>query len=193
MPLHLSPPPAPALRCVLAALQDVHGPTATSGPGSPHPELSLPVHTWKRLRDPRGEIRTELTGWRFPLGPAEGTSADPPQAAEALLTPEGWTFGYLSQGPYVTSTERALRQCSAQAGSYQPRLLSLPELYMLTLWLHGDVDAAPDRNGPAPNDLLVPLAPAPPGIPSHRPHRVEALLPLLTVRLLAGPLMSAPA
>ena len=80
---------------------------------------------------------------------------------------------------------------------YQPRLLSVPELYMLTLWLHGDCTADGADGRPAATDLLVPLAPAPPGIAAHRPHRVAELLPVLTHRLTptptATPLLGSPA
>ncbi|CAM5601297.1 hypothetical protein SGRIM128S_06433 [Streptomyces griseomycini] len=54
---------------------------------------------------------------------------------------------------------------------------------MLTLWLHGDPAADAGTGHPAATDLLVPLAPAPPGIAAHRPHRVAELLPVLTLRL----------
>ncbi|MDJ1135700.1 hypothetical protein [Streptomyces iconiensis] len=115
-------------------------------------------------------------------------------SAEAVLTADGWAFGQFRQGPYVLSTVRALRQAQLLPTAYQPRLLSFPELYMLTLWLHRDVTADPASGSPAPSDLLIPLAPAPPGIPAHQPHRVDALLPLLTRRLVRpAPLLRTPA
>lgn len=54
---------------------------------------------------------------------------------------------------------------------------------MLTLWLHGAVGADAAAGLPAGEDLLVPLAPAPPGIAAYRPHPVSELLPVLTHRL----------
>jgi hypothetical protein len=59
-------------------------------------------------------------------------------------------------------------------------MLSVPGLYMLALWLHDD--SAEDHA----EDLLVPLAPAPPGIAAHRVHRAADLLPALTPRLPSG-------
>ncbi|MFD8943489.1 hypothetical protein ACFV00_16015 [Streptomyces californicus] len=43
----------------------------------------------------------------------------------------------------------------------------------------------------APTDVLVPLAPAPPGIAAHRPHRVADLLPVISMRVAPGPLLSS--
>jgi hypothetical protein len=72
-------------------------------------------------------------------------------------------------------------------------LLSVPELYMLTLWLHADCTADGATGHPAATDLLVPLAPAPPGIAAHRPYLVTELLPVLTHRVTPAPLLSSPA
>ncbi|MBO8192898.1 hypothetical protein ITI46_14650 [Streptomyces oryzae] len=136
--------------------------------------------------------RTRLTGWRFLLtdegteGSAGGDGAQGGAyvgTAEAVLTADGWTFGQFRQGPYELSTVRAVRQAELLPAPYQPRLLSVPELYMLTLWLHADVTADPCGGVPDPADLLIPLAPAPPGIAPHTAHRVDALLPVLTRRL----------
>jgi hypothetical protein len=109
-----------------------------------------------------------------------------------MLTPDGWAFSHFFEGPYVTSTERALHQAEALPQPYQARLLSLPGLYMLTLWLHGDLTADGAEGHPADTDLLVPLAPAPPGIPAHRPFRVTELLPVLTHRATPVPLLGPP-
>jgi hypothetical protein len=82
-----------------------------------------------------------------------------------------------------------LRQAETMKQPYQARLLSVPSLYMLTLWLHGDCAADGAAGHPAATDLLVPLAPAPPGIAAHRPHRVAELLPVLTHRVTPAPLL----
>lgn len=198
MSLHTLVAPAPALRTVHAALgsaaavRGARTPLAIRAVGSTlRPELPLPVHVLSGLDAPTGPPRTTLTGWRFLLrgnGPAVGT-------AETVLTPDGYAFSHFGEGPYVASAENALRRAAALPGSYQPRLLSIPELYMLTLWLHADAGAPQDEAEPAltDSDLLVPLAPAPPGIAADRPHRVDELLPLLSHRLLPGPMLEAPA
>ncbi|MFJ1655618.1 hypothetical protein ACIOC2_30510 [Streptomyces sp. NPDC088337] len=194
MPLHVPPAPAPALRSVLTALDS---PTAVRDAGSPGlrsaqepttPELPLPVHVLDRIT-PEGITATRLAGWRFLIRCGDHAVA----AAETVLTPDGWTFSHFFEGPYVTSTERALRQAEALGQPYQPRLLSIPSLYMLTLWLHGDLSDDGTTGHPAATDLLVPLAPAPPGIAAHLPHRVADLLPVLTHRVTPIRLMGSPA
>jgi hypothetical protein len=114
-------------------------------------------------------------------------------AADTMLTADGWAFSRFFEGPYLLATERALRQAETLQTGYQPRLLSVPELYMLTLWLHGDTEADASEGPLAPTDLLVPLAPAPPGIAAHRPHRVSELLPVIRLRLAPAPLLRTPA
>ncbi|MER7762143.1 hypothetical protein [Streptomyces sp. NPDC097619] len=185
MPLHVPPAPAPALRSVLAALDsasavhDAHTPALRSLEGQLSVELPLPVHVLEPVTSVGRPPRTRLTGWRFLIRSGERFVA----AADTRLTADGWAFSHFFEGPYVAATERALRQAEAPGTRYQPRLLSVPELYMLTLWLHRGVGADPGSGLPGAADLLVPLAPAPPGIAAYRPHPVSELLPVLTHRL----------
>lgn len=193
MPLHVPSAPAPALRSVLTALgsptavREAKTPSLRTAQGPATPELPLPLHVLDRVSED-GTAVTRLAGWRFLIRCGDRAVA----AAETMLTPDGWAFSHFFEGPYIASTERALRQAENMKGAHQPRLLSVPGLYMLTLWLHGDLTA--DGAGhPAATDLLVPLAPAPPGIAAHRPHRVAELLPMLTHRVTPAPLLGSPA
>jgi hypothetical protein len=145
------------------------------------------VHVLDRIT-PAGASATRLAGWRFLIRSGDRAVA----AAETMLTPDGWAFSHFFEGPWVASTERALRQAETMTQPYQARLLSVPELYMLTLWLHGDCTADGATGHPAATDLLVPLAPAPPGIAAHRAQRVADLLPVLTLRITRGPLLGSP-
>ncbi|MFI7400293.1 hypothetical protein ACIBW9_07350 [Streptomyces sp. NPDC049541] len=194
MPLHVPPAPAPALRTVLTALgsptavREARTPSLLRSQGPATPELPLPVHVLDEL-SPAGVSATRLAGWRFLIRCGERSVA----AADTMLTPDGWAFSHFFEGPYIASTERALRQAETMSQAYQPRLLSVPSLYMLTLWLHGDCTADGATGHPAATDLLVPLAPAPPGIAAHRPHRVAELLPVLTHRATPVPLLGSPA
>ncbi|MEV5681016.1 MULTISPECIES: hypothetical protein [unclassified Streptomyces] len=193
MPLHVPPAPAPALRSVLAALgsptavREARTPALRSVQGPLSPELPLPVHVLERITAGDTAPRTRLAAWRFLIRSEERAVA----AADTMLTPDGWAFSHFFEGPYLASTELAVRQAEASASAYQARLLSIPELYMLTLWLHGDTDADASGGTLAPTDVLVPLAPAPPGIAAHRPHRVADLLPVMTLRVTPGPLLSS--
>ncbi|WP_267246335.1 hypothetical protein [Streptomyces sp. PR69] len=199
MPLHIPPAPAPALRSVLAALgsptavREDRTPALRSAQGPLTPELPLPVHVLDQIAPAGRTPSTRLAGWRFLIRGGGRAVA----AAETMLTPDGWAFSHFFEGPYLGSTERALRQAESMAESmgtpFQPRLLSVPELYMLTLWLHQDTEADASAGVPAPTDVLVPLAPAPPGIAAHRPRRVADLLPVMTLRLTPGPLLGQTA
>ncbi|MFD5035326.1 hypothetical protein ACFVWX_34050 [Streptomyces sp. NPDC058220] len=195
MPLHVPPAPAPALRSVLAALgsptavRDARTPALQSVQGPLSPELPLPLHVLDQVTPAGRTPRTRLVGWRFLIRSGDRAVA----AADTMLTADGWTFSRFFEGPYITATERAVRQAETLGTSYQPRLLSVPELYMLTLWLHGDTEADASTGSPAPDDVLVPLAPAPPGIAAHRPHRVTELLPMIGLRLAPAPLLRTPA
>ncbi|MFE9439054.1 hypothetical protein ACFYO2_08610 [Streptomyces sp. NPDC006602] len=194
MPLHVPPAPAPALRSVLTALgsptavREARTPSLLRAQGPVTPEFPLPVHVLDGV-DASGVPATRLSGWRFLIRCGDRAVA----AAETMLTPDGWAFSRFFEGPYIASTELALRQAEAMSQPHQPRLLSVPRLYMLTLWLHGDCTTDGATGRPAPADLLVPLAPAPPGIAAHRPHRVADLLPVLTHRVTPAPLLSSPA
>ncbi|MFJ5738514.1 hypothetical protein [Streptomyces microflavus] len=196
MPLHVPSAPAPALRSVLAALgsptavREARTSALRSVQGPLSPELPLPVHVLDRIAPTRTAPRTRLAAWRF-LIRSEGRAI---AAADTMLTPDGWSFSHFFEGPYLASTELAVRQAEASPTAYQARLLSIPELYMLTLWLHDSTeDDSSDASGGvlAPADVLVPLAPAPPGIAAHRPHRVADLLPVMTLRVAPGPLLSS--
>ncbi len=194
MPLHVPPAPAPALRSVLTALssptavREARTPALLGAQGPATPELPLPVHVLDAVTA-EGVPVTRLAGWRFLIRCGDRALA----AAETMLTADGWAFSHFFEGPYITSTERALRQAETMAQPYQPRLLSVPGLYMLTLWLHEDCAADGAVGHPAATDLLVPLAPAPPGIAAHRPHRVAELLPVLTHRAAPTRLLGSPA
>ncbi len=159
MPLHVPPAPAPALRSVLTALssptavRDARTPSLLRAQGPASPELPLPVHVLDRVTAD-GETSTTLAGWRFLIRTGDRAVA----AADTVLTADGWAFSRFFEGPYITSTELALRQAETMTQPYQPRLLSVPGLYMLALWLHGDTEADGAAGGPAANDLLVPLA-----------------------------------
>lgn len=198
--LRPSPAPAPALRSVLTALgsptavREARTPALRAAQGPLSPELPLPVHVLGAgaagTGGPAGQPpRTRLAGWRFLIRNGDRAIA----AADTMLTPDGWSFSHFFEGPYVSATERALIQAEALLTPYQPRLLSVPGLYMLTLWLHADTEAEGDTAVPGPADLLVPLSPAPPGIAANRPYRFADLLPVLSLRLAPPPLLGSAA
>ncbi|TDC74421.1 hypothetical protein [Streptomyces hainanensis] len=182
MPLRIPSAPALAEQTVVAALRE--DTTRKARPAhlvgeTPRLVLPLPLHRLTPVGSLAEPPRARLTGWRFLLE-AEGRAVG---AAETALTADGWEFSHFLAGPFIASTERGVGLAESLPTPYQPRLLSIPELYMLTLWLHADLDADPTTGDPLPDDLLVPLAPAPPGIAADRPVRTDALLPLVTSRV----------
>ncbi|HEY5834490.1 hypothetical protein [Streptomyces sp.] len=195
MPLLVPPAPSPALLSVLAALssptavREARTPALRTAQGPLDAEHPLPVHLFVPATVPGGLPQARLTGWRFHIRAGAGVAA----AGETVLTPDGWVFSRFSEGPFLASTERALRQADTLPNTYQPHLLSVPGLYMLALWLHCRPRADAATAQPDPSDLLVPLAPAPPGITSHRVHRLVDLAPVLSVRLAPPPLLGSPA
>jgi hypothetical protein len=190
MPLLVPPAPAPALLSVLAALSspaavsEIRTPALRTAEGPLDAEHPLPVHVFEPASVPGGLPQARLTGWRFHIRAGAGVVA----AGETVATPDGWVFSRFSEGPYLVSTERALRQAETLPTTYQPHLLSVPGLYMLALWLHVDPRAEAAAAQPDPSDLLIPLAPAPPGITSHRVHRLVELVPVLSRRPAPAPL-----
>ncbi|GAA4957328.1 hypothetical protein GCM10023238_25000 [Streptomyces heliomycini] len=114
MPLHVPPAPAPALRSVLTALssptavREARTPSLLVAQGPASPELPLPVHVLDRTTPDSGTT-TRLTGWRFLIRTGDRAVA----AADTVLTANGWTFSRFFEGPYITSTELALRQADA--------------------------------------------------------------------------------
>ncbi|WP_432124382.1 hypothetical protein [Streptomyces sp. C10-9-1] len=195
MPLLFPPAPASALRSVLAALgspaavREAPTPALRSVQGPLSAELPLPLHVLDRVVTGGGQPATRLAGWRFLVRSGDRAVA----AADSVPSADGWAFSHFFEGPYLASTELALHQAESTGAHGQARLLSVPELYMLTLWLHADTKADPARGSLQPGDLLVPLAPAPPGIAAHRPHPAADLLPLMTLRLAPAPLLDPAA
>ncbi|MEU7296671.1 hypothetical protein AB0A76_26260 [Streptomyces exfoliatus] len=193
--LRTSPAPAPALRSVLAALgsptavREARTPALRAAQGPLSPELPLPVHVLGVAAVPGHAPGTRLIGWRFLIRSGGRAIA----AADTMLTPDGWSFSHFFEGPYVVATERALLQAEALPASYQPRLLSVPELYMQTLWLHAEPGDDGATTTPGAADLMVPLAPAPPGIAAHHTYQAVDLLPVLRMRLAPPPLLGSAA
>ncbi|CAM5546619.1 hypothetical protein SBADM41S_06700 [Streptomyces badius] len=157
-------PPCAAFSAALGfptAVREARTPALRSVQGPLSPELPLPVHVLDRIAPTGTAPLTRLAAWRF-LIRSEGRAV---AAADTVLTPDGWTFSHFFERPYLASTELAVRQAEASATGCQARLLSIPELYMLTLWLHGDTEADPSGGVLAPADVLLPLSWPGPGLP----------------------------
>ena len=85
----------------------------------------------------------------------------------------------ITEGPFVAATDQALSAASGQEGTYVPRVLNVPALHAVALWLHDGGDG----------DLLVPLAPFPLDVPTGQPMPADELLSRLAAS--AGPVVEA--
>jgi len=95
--------------------------------------------------------RAQPVGWRFLIQDGGRTIA----GAETTLAADGThEVSQLNEGPFVAATDDAMTAIhnlpQLEAAGFELRLLRIPALYMMAMWLHA----------PA-TDLLVPLAPSP--------------------------------
>jgi hypothetical protein len=121
------------------------------------------------LKSRRGLDAARSTGWRYLVEVGEKVVA----AAQTKTTKGGGhAFANLNEGPFVGGTLRALTAVdrlddTAAGGDGEPevRLLQVPALYFVGLWLHG-----------AGGDTIVPVAPAPFGLEAERAYPAEEVL-----------------
>jgi hypothetical protein len=143
-----------------------------------HPVFNLGL---SELRGRAGALRsTRSTGWRYLLRQEDQLVASAETVAEQG---GGARFSHFNQGPFVASTAAALDVAESldqtQDGEYEVRLLHVPALYTMALWLHGEGDA----------DILIPLAPTPQGIEANRAYPADELLAVLAEKARSIPEM----
>ncbi|MET9365257.1 hypothetical protein ABZX93_30695 [Streptomyces sp. NPDC006632] len=91
---------------------------------------------------------------------------DPVALAETVRDASGeHVFSQLNYGPFVAGTAAALDAAGGAGGDAEVRLLHMPAVHLIAVWLHGDAA-----------DTLVPAAPAPSGIEAARPYPAAQLL-----------------
>jgi hypothetical protein len=102
---------------------------------------------------------------------------DRPVAAAELSDPDGEGDLTTTEGPFTDATARTVREVEAWPqvadGEYDLRLLRVPALYLMALWLK-------DRDGS--QDLLIPLDPAPSGLEAGARYEEGDLLERLKRR-----------
>jgi len=113
-------------------------------------------------------------GWRYLL-----KQGDQVVAAAQTVTDAGGqaAFASFNSGPYVDSTQQALGTAEEYAGAgagsgddWEPRVLHVPALHAMALWLHTDAETT---------DVVLPLPPVPPGIEADRRYSVPDYLAAL--------------
>lgn len=162
MPMHLADPPAEAPDKVVSkihAFADGGHFTTPSlrGAHKDHLATSTPHQIFtmglEDVTSGAGLERARPVGWRF-LIEKDGHAV---ASAETTAGADGsHEVSHFNEGPFEAATDntvKALRNLpELRAADYELRLLRIPALYMVALWLHTTA-----------SDLLVPLAPSPIG------------------------------
>lgn len=122
------------------------------------------------LAEGRGLDTARPVGWRWLVHDGGRTVG----AVEVADPGTGHTVARYTEGPFTTCTDAAMATVRSlpqiEHGYYELRLLHIPALYTVALWLADLVGW---------QDLLVPLAPAPPGVQPLRPYPALELAGLL--------------
>ena len=117
----------------------------------------------------RGLEAAQPTRWRYLVREGDKIIA----AASVLSTRAGDArdFSHINEGPFVASTAAALEYLrnhpDLTSGDFELRLLQVPALHTMAIWLH------PNSGG---EDLLVPLAPSPVAVPTGQAIPAAELL-----------------
>jgi hypothetical protein len=111
-------------------------------------------------------------GWRYLLRRDKETVASAQTMTDATGAP---VFAQFNSGPFVQSTADALQRAEQVAGArggepFEPRLLHVPALHAMALWLHG---------GRYAEDVVIPLKPAPAPVQPDRQYSVDEYLAAL--------------
>ncbi len=154
--IHLADAPPDAVSALRAALAS-HVKESV-GLSAPHPVY---IAAAQDVVDGRVLANARLTGWR-----AIASKDGEPRAAVE-------TDGSVNEGPFVAGTVEAVgvaeQRFGADARDYELRLLRIPAVYAVAIWLHAEDD-----------DLLIPVAPAPASLRANEPAAEAAFTAALT-------------
>jgi hypothetical protein len=174
MPLKTGTPPKQCDRLASEAIRGLtDGATKGAGPaiaGAPGADIALPHEVYAMgLDDVIGADlgKARRTGWRYLM-----VQGDRAVAAAVVDAPEGKSrmrFSHVNSGPFVEETVNAVSQAegleAVARGDYEVRLLSIPALYVMALWLHGIGD-----------DLLIPMPPTNENLDAKKVYKPSDLL-----------------
>jgi len=163
MPLHMPDPPSGVADSVRSTVKQFAGNSHHSlkklrGASADHVDVSTPQQVFTMGVDDisagAGLDRARPVGWRH-LVTAHGKAI---ASAETTVAHDGKTHvpSHVDEGPFVDATADAVAAAQALpnvAGTdFEMRVLRIPALYFMALWLHSTAA-----------DLLVPMAPSPIG------------------------------
>ena len=133
----------------------------------PHPVF---VATLDDLASGKLLAAAKQTGWRYLLVQndevvAEAELAGGRRGAKGAkgTKPKGLEFAGLTHGPFTGATVDGLhaaeRLPQIAKADYELRLLKVPAVYLVALWLHG-----------GPEDILIPMGNPPGGLKKNKPY-----------------------
>ncbi|MER5888603.1 hypothetical protein ABT160_32665 [Streptomyces sp. NPDC001941] len=170
MTLQSPQPPEPSRAAAEAGVQLLAGlgrvRTATLLPAAPDDlRLADPVQMYALAPGAPLASATPVA-WRYLVRHGE----EPVALAETVRDAAGeHVFSQLNYGPFVAGTAAALDTAAgadaARQGDAEVRLLHVPAVHLIAVWLHGDR-----------SDLLVPAAPVPAGLDAGRAYPADDLL-----------------
>lgn len=187
MPIEYGKPPAEAEKAATDGVLDDH--RAATGARSRARSLRDVGAAGRRLASPHavhnlglddlekpGRLRdAPMTAWRYLIEEGDALVA----SAEVGVDSKGAVRGldHVNEGPFVKATAAAQKAAAklpqVRDGRVEARVIRIPALYVMALWLK-------DLDGDA--DIVVPMAPAPPFLEANRPYTEAEFL-----KALAGP------
>lgn len=170
MPLQVSKPAVTAEKAVSSMLRRIVATDADYVPALRSAEpASLAISTPHRIavlaldRIHAGmSLRSAVDkkGWRFFVHDGHKVVA----TVNSSMNSKGkHSFSNITVGPFVSGTEEAIRRAErlepVQQGRFEPLLLQVPAIHLVSLWL---------RNLERGADLLMPIPPTPRGVSAYR-------------------------
>jgi hypothetical protein len=183
MPVEFPTPPADADKAAADGVLEVH---RAEGPARSRARTPRDVGRGRRLAAPHpvhnlrladlekpGRLRdAPLTAWRYLVEDRGAAVASAEVGVDERGAVRG--FDHLNEGPFVAATRAALeaadRLPKVRDGRREARILRIPALYVMALWLK-DLDGD--------DDVIVPMAPAPPYLEADRPYTEREFLKAL--------------
>lgn len=169
MPINAPEPPSDAIEAVRQSMARRRPGERPPRPGAEAPAAPTSISAAQRVFTAGLEALTgaraieeiaQATGWRFLV--EEGR--EPVAAAEVQDQMRAAVPAQLTEGPFVRSTAEGLRAAEklkpVQEADFELRLLRVPALNLVALWLHAS----------GKDDLFVPLEPAPQPFEARHPY-----------------------
>jgi hypothetical protein len=175
MSLNVPPPPKGGVKIISAAIANLRvGPGAAANVMAETAPQDLtvaaphPVYFVELTALARGELLSavKLAGWRYIL-----LDGERPLAAAELTVKGGdqkLEFSHMNHGPFVGSTVEGIglaeKLDEVRVANYELRLLDIPSLYIVALWLSAE------------QNLIIPLPPCPRMLTAYRTYTEEQFI-----------------